>query len=98
VYDASVFIAAERSDRAVWADRRARQELGMVPVTTALVVAQVSRSTRQVDLRRLLRDCDLVAFAPAHGHAVGALLAAAGATDVVAAHVVVVAGSSALTC
>lgn len=93
VYDAGVFIAAERHDRAVWADHRVRLELGIVPVTTAPVVAQVSGPARQVELRRFLRGCDVVAFAPAQGHAVGALLAAAGATDVVDAHVVLVAGA-----
>ena len=94
LYDAGVFIAAERHDRAVWADHRVRLELGIVPVTTAPVVAQVSRSARQVQLRRFLRGCDVVAFAPAQAHAVGALLGAAGATDVVDAHVVLVAGAS----
>jgi hypothetical protein len=94
VYDAGVFIAAERHDRAVWADHRARLELGIVPVTTAPVVAQVSRSGGQVQLRRFLRGCDVVAFAPTQAHAVGALLGAAGATDVVDAHVVLVAGVS----
>jgi predicted nucleic acid-binding protein len=94
LYDAGVFIAAERHDRAVWADHRARLELGIVPVTTAPVVAQVSRSARQVQLRRFLRGCDVVPFTPAQAHAVGALLRAAGATDVVDAHVVLVAGAS----
>jgi len=94
LYDAGVFIAAERHDRAVWADHRARLELGIVPVTTAPVVAQVSRSARQVQLRRFLRGCDVAAFSPAQAHAVGALLGAAEATDVVDAHVVLVAGAS----
>jgi hypothetical protein len=94
LYDAGVFIAAERDDRAVWADHRARLELGFVPVTTAPVVAQVSRSGRQVQLRRFLRGCDVVAFTPTQAHAVGALLGAAGATDVIDAHVVLVAGAS----
>jgi len=101
VYDAGVFIAAERHDRAVWADHRVRLELGIVPVTTAPVVAQVSRSGRQVQLRRFLRGCDVVAFAPADAHTVGALLGVVGTSDVVDAHVVVVAGASAadvLTC
>ena len=91
VYDAGVLIAAERNDRAVWADHRTRLELGVVPVTTAPVVAQVSRSGRQAQLRRFLRSCEVVAFTPAHAHAVGALLGAAGAADVVDAHVVLVA-------
>lgn len=94
VYDAGVFIAAERHDRAVWADHRVRLELGIVPTTTAPVVAQVSRSSRQAQLRRFLRGCDVVAFTAAEAHAVGALLGAAGAADVVDAHVILVAGAS----
>ena len=88
VYDAGVLIAAERNDRDVWADHRARLELGLVPRTTAPVVAQVSRSPRQVQLRRLLRGCDIVAFLPEESHEVGALLAKAGTADVIDAHVV----------
>lgn len=94
VYDAAVFIAAERHDRAVWADHRVRLELGIVPMTTAPVVAQVSRSGRQAQVRRFLRGCDVVAFTAAQAHAVGALLGAAGAADVVDAHLVLVAGAS----
>ena len=94
VYDAGVLIAADRNDRDVWADHRARLELGIAPVTTAPVVAQVSRSGRQVQLRRFLRGCDTVAFTPAQAHAVGALLGAADAADVVDAHLVLVAGGS----
>jgi len=94
LYDAGVLIAAERNDRDVWADHRARLELGILPVTTAPVVAQVSRSGRQAQLRRFLRGCDVVAFSPDQAHAVGALLGAAGGTDVVDAHVVVVAGAT----
>jgi len=91
LYDAGVLIAAERNHRGVWADHRARLELGILAVTTAPVVAQVSRSGRQAQLRRFLRGCEVVAFSPDHGHSVGALLGAAGATDVVDAHVVLVA-------
>jgi hypothetical protein len=94
VYDAGVFTAAERHERGIWADHRARLELGIVPVTTAPVVAQVSRSGQQVQLRRFLRGCDVVAFAPPQAHAVGALLGAAGSADVVDAHVILVAGAT----
>lgn len=87
VYDTGVLIAADRNDRNVWADHRARLEAGLVPVTTAPVVAQASRSPRQVQLRRFLQGCDVVAFAPSQAHAVGALLAKASTTDVVDAHV-----------
>jgi hypothetical protein len=51
VYDGGNLIAAERHDRAAWADHRTRLELGLVPMTTAPVVAQVSRSARQCQLR-----------------------------------------------
>ncbi|MHB8313308.1 MAG: hypothetical protein ACYDD0_08425 [Candidatus Dormibacteria bacterium] len=66
-------------------------------MTTAPVVAQVSRSDRQAQLRRLLRGCDVVSFAPSQTHEVGALLAAAGSSDVVDAHLVLVAGAAGAT-
>ncbi|MHB8463856.1 MAG: PIN domain-containing protein [Acidimicrobiales bacterium] len=91
VYDAGVLIAAERDDREVWADHRARLEFGVAPTTTAPVVAQVSRSPRQAQLRLLLRGCDIVGFSPEQAHPVGKLLADAGASDVVDAHVVLTA-------
>lgn len=93
VYDAGVFVAAERNDRGTWADHRARLELGLVPHTTAPVVAQVSRSSRQAQLRRILRGCDVVAFASEESHEVGSLLAQAGTADVVDGHVVVTAAA-----
>jgi predicted nucleic acid-binding protein len=91
VYDTGVLIAADRNDRNVWADHRARLEAGLVPVTTAPVVAQASRSPRQVQLRRFLRGCDVVGFAAAQAHAVGALLAKSATADVVDAHLALIA-------
>jgi hypothetical protein len=91
IYDAGVFVAAEHNDREVWADHRARLELGLIPRTTAPVVAQVSRSPRQVQLRRMLRGCDIVGFAPDDCHEVGALVGKASTSDVVDAHLAVVA-------
>ena len=91
VYDAGVLVAADRNDRDVWADHRARLEGSVVPVTTSLVVAQVSRSPRQVQLRRFLRGCDIVGFTSEEPHEVGALLSRAEASDVVDAHVVLTA-------
>ncbi len=88
LYDAGALIAADRSDRAVWADHRVRLEMGLVPVTTAPVVAQVSRSGRQAQLRRFLRGCDVVAFDGDEAHDVGGLAGRAGATDVVDVHAV----------
>ena len=91
VYDTGLLIAADRNDREVWADHLARLEAGHVPVTTAPVVAQASRSSRQVPLRRLLRGCDVVAFDASEAHDVGALLSRSATSDIVDAHVVVVA-------
>jgi hypothetical protein len=94
VYDAGVLVAADGDDRVVWADHRIRLEVGAVPTTTAPVVAQVSRSARQVPLRRFLRGCEVVAFSPGQAHDVGALLGQAGSSDVVGAHLVVTAAAS----
>jgi len=94
VYDAGVFVAADRDDRDVWADHRIRLELGIVPTTTAPVVSQVSRSARQVQLRRFLRGCDIEEFSREQAHEVGALLGEAVTTDVVDAHLIVVAAKS----
>ena len=91
VYDAGVLVAADRDDRTVWADHRARLELGVVPATTAPVVGQVSRSPQQAQLRRFLRGCDVVAFVGNEAHDIGALLAKAGTADVVDAHVALIA-------
>jgi predicted nucleic acid-binding protein len=88
VYDAGALIAADRSDRAVWADHRARLEVGLVPVTTAPVVAQASRTGRQAQLRRFLRGCDIVPFGDDEAHDIGALAGRAGSSDVVDVHVV----------
>lgn len=91
VYDAGALVAAERSDRNFWARHRVLLELGAAPVVPAPVVAQVSHGPRQVQLRRLLRGCEVVPLGEADAHTVGALLAASGTSDVVDATVVVVA-------
>ncbi len=86
-----MFVAAERNDRDVWADHRARLELGLIPLTAAPVVAQVSRSPRQAQLRRLLRGCDVAELNEDTAHRVGGLLGHACTSDIVAGAVVVVA-------
>lgn len=100
VYDAGVLVAAERGYREVWVDHRVRLEIGAGPVTTAPVVAQVSRSPRQAQLRRFLRGCDIAPLVAEEAHGVGTLLGDAGASDVIDARVVLVAarlGASVLT-
>ncbi len=91
VYDAGVLVAIDRNDRQMWAEHRIRLEMGILPTVTAPVVAQVSRSGRQAQLRRFLRGCQLVPFSTSEAHTVGTLLAEARTTDVVDAHVVAVA-------
>ena len=91
VYDAGALIAAERSEREMWADHRVRLEMGLVPVTTAPVVAQVSRSGRQAQLRRFLRGCEVASFGSDEAHDVGALAGRTEVADVVDVHVVVTA-------
>ena len=91
VYDAGALVAAERNDRGLWADHRVRLEAGVVPVVPAPVVAQVSRSPRQAQLRRLLRGCEVLALDELTAHAVGRLLGRSGTADIVDATVVTMA-------
>jgi hypothetical protein len=87
-YDAGALVAADRNDRAVWAHHTARLELGIVPITTAPVIAQASRSPRQAQLRRFLRGCHIRDFTKDDSHPVGALLAKSNTADIVGAHLV----------
>lgn len=82
VYDAGALIAADRNDRAFWADHRIRLERGVIPVVPAPVLAQVSRSPRQASLRRLLRGCDVRALDEAAAHRIGVILARASSSDI----------------
>jgi predicted nucleic acid-binding protein len=91
VYDAGALVAADRNDREIWAEHRVRLEAGIIPQVPAPVVAQVSRSGRQAQLRRLLRGCDIVTFTESDAHAAGRLLNRSKTTDIVDASVVVLA-------
>lgn len=82
VYDAGPLIAAERNDRRFWAEHRIRLELGIVPCVPSPVLAQVSRSPKQAQLRRLLRGCEVVALDESGAHEAGALLARSRTRDV----------------
>ena len=91
VYDTGVLIAADRGERLVWAEHRVLLEAGLVPLVPAPVVAQASRTSRQAQMRRLLRGCEVVAFDEAAAHRAGALLGKSRTSDVVDASVAVVA-------
>jgi predicted nucleic acid-binding protein len=88
VYDAAVLVAADRNERRAWAEHKARLELGVVPLVPAPVVAQVSRSPQQVQLRRFLTGCVVVPLGEPEAHAAGRLLGMTRTTDVVDAVVV----------
>lgn len=91
VYDAGVLIAADRNERRTWAEHRVRLELGVSPLVPAAVVAQVSRSSRQVQLRRFLTGCVVVPLGEREAHEAGRLLGASRTADVVDAMVVALA-------
>jgi predicted nucleic acid-binding protein len=91
VYDAAVLVAADRSERRAWAEHKARLELGVIPLVPAPVVAQVSRSPRQAQLRRFLSGCVVVPLGESEAHEAGRLLGITRTSDVVDAVVVTVA-------
>jgi predicted nucleic acid-binding protein len=91
VYDAAVLVAADRNSRTVWVDHRARLEAGVVPVVPSPVVAQVSRSPAQAQLRRLLRGCEVASLTEQGAHSAGQLMGRARARDVVDAVVAITA-------
>ena len=91
VYDAAVLLAADRNERRVWAEHRIRLELGIVPLVPAPVVAQVSRSPQQAQLRRFLTGCAIVPLGESEAHQAGQLLGKTGTVDVVDAVVVTIA-------
>ena len=91
VYDAAVLVAADRNDRHTWAEHKARLELGILPLVPAPVVAQVSRSPQQAQLRRFLTGCVVVPLGESEAHQAGRLLGMAKTADVVDAVVVMTA-------
>jgi predicted nucleic acid-binding protein len=93
LYDAGPLIAADRNDRRLWAEHRARLELGIAPLVPAPVVAQASRSPKQAQLRRLLRGCEVVPLDEALAHRAGALLGKTRTTDIADASLVALAAA-----
>lgn len=91
VYDTAALIAVDRGDRRALARHAARLSAGFSIAVPATVVAQVSRSGRQVLLRRLLSTAAVVPLDEALAHEVGQLVGEAGSSDVVDGSVVVLA-------
>jgi predicted nucleic acid-binding protein len=88
VYDAAVLVAADRNERRAWAEHKARLEFGVIPLVPAPVVAQVSRSPQQAQLRRFLTGCVVVPLNESEAHEAGRLLGLTKTADVVDAVVV----------
>ncbi len=88
LYDAAVLVAADRNERRAWAEHKARLEFGLIPFVPAPVVAQVSRSPRQAQLRRFLTGCVVVPLGESEAHEAGRLLGMTRTADVVDAVVV----------
>lgn len=91
VYDAGVLVAADRGDRRVWLAHTARLMERSVPLVPAPVVAQVSRSSRQAQLRRFLAGCHIAPLDERDAHVAGHLLGKSRTADVVDASVVAIA-------
>ncbi len=91
VYDAGVFVAADKNDRRAWAEHKVRLELGIIPSVPSPVLAQVSRSPQQAQLRRFLTGCAVTPLVESEAHEAGRLLGKARTADVVDAVVVTVA-------
>lgn len=91
VYDAAVLVAADKNDRRTWAEHKARLEFGLVPLVPAPVLAQVSRSPQQAQLRRFLTGCTVVPLGESEAHEAGRLLGKTRTADLVDAVVVAIA-------
>lgn len=88
-YDAGALIAAERSDRRMWALHRRALQRGLVPTVPAGVLAQAWRGGPQPQVSRLLAGCRVETLDETRGRAVGSACALAGTADVVDASVVI---------
>lgn len=88
-YDSAALIAAERSERRMWARHRAFLAARVVPTVPAGVVAQTWRGgSRQAMLARLLVGCDVEGLGDGQARKIGLLAAKAATTDIVDVSVV----------
>jgi hypothetical protein len=88
-YDTGALIAAERSDRRVWALHRRALERGIVPTVPAGVLGQGWMGGPQAQTSRLLSGCRVEDLDEARARSAGAACGVAGTSDVVDASVVV---------
>jgi hypothetical protein len=88
-YDTGALIAAERSDRRIWALHRRALERGIVPTVPAGVLGQGWRGGPQAQMSRLLVGCRIEVLDEARARSAGAAYRASGSADIVDASVVV---------
>jgi predicted nucleic acid-binding protein len=89
VYDAGALIAAERGDRRFARLHQLALQRGIQPVVPAAVLAQVwTNGSRQAQLARVLKGCEVESLDDEGARSVGRLRAAAGVTDLVDVSVV----------
>jgi hypothetical protein len=88
-YDSGALIAAEGSERRIWARHRALLLRRIVPTIPAPVIAQCWRGTpRQAQLARLLAGCEIESLDGTRARATGTLAGRARTADIVDATVV----------
>lgn len=93
VFDAGALIAVERARPRLTALIKRIDTQGGEIIVPVSALAQVHRGAKQTLLHRLLklRNVREVALSPSHARAIGVLLATSGTSDVVDAHVMIVA-------
>jgi len=92
VLDAGALVAVDRRDRMIGAQLRVLQQQGTPIRVSSAVVGQVWRDGRkQANLARVLAGVGIEALGQDDGRRTGELLAVAAATDVVDAHVALMA-------
>ena len=88
-YASGALIAAERSERRMWARHRALLLRRVVPTVPAPVIAQCWRGTpRQAQLARFLAGCEPETLDDTRARATGPLVGRARVTDIVDTSVV----------
>jgi len=92
VYDAGALIAFDSNNRRLWSIHKAALNEGREIVIPAIVVGQVWRDgSKQAQLSRLLRACEIEPTGLETAKAAGVLCGQAGCSDVVDATVMVTA-------
>jgi hypothetical protein len=89
LYDTGALIAAERSNRLMWAVHRRILDQGIRPSVPSTVLAQAWRGGPQAQLSRMLVGCAIREFTEVEARKAGKLLSASRTADIVDASVVI---------